>query len=313
MWRTEHSWRGSVSGWRNVPTPPPRTSGRLVIQDDDGYLGGYQRAFALLQTKGRAANHWRGHNPAPFSPAVNTGRIGLAGRMTPEHLREIVRSGGEVCSHGRWHHGLTPNTLQDAVTSGATRLPVDRVNRWQVPYRYEISGGGNSETVLVTDRDMDANEFVCEPLTNGYPSGSTLRVIEEDALEELQGTVDDLAEWGITARNHVWAWNENDEVSRAWAATIFDSARGAGESPVSLPGQEPYDLRGANISTLNNAAIDAFLSALIADDAVGFVYEHGYTNALHYSRLVYLVDQALARGVRIVTHSEAAAFLAASD
>lgn len=307
-------WRTAFN-WVEPRTPPAFGKGRLVIQDDDGNIGAYTHVFGMTQRKDRQYNSWRGFQVVPFCPAIVSSYIGQSNMMSVQHLHAIVNAGGEILSHGRTHTGLHPHYTTAEIPAGSTVIPIDSVGRSLHAYEYTITGGGNSETFLRVGRSpgsatTNGELYTATPLVHGYPIGSEVRVTEAGMYQELQGCVDDLATWGIDCRHHVWPWNQSDQVMRDFASTIFESACGAGNPPLNIPGDiDLYNLNRRNLTSMSYADIDELIQLVIDTDGVGIVYGHGETSASSQDKLAYLIDKAISQGVRIVTHSEAVKYL----
>lgn len=74
----------------------PRRSTRLAaLTFDDGSLDNYTVAFPTLLEREASATFF-----------VPSAQVGTAGKMTLEHLREMVEAGFEIGSHGRTHREL---------------------------------------------------------------------------------------------------------------------------------------------------------------------------------------------------------------
>lgn len=286
--------------------PIPHNSGYLVIQSDDGKKGDYTSWFPLFMDINRKYNQFLGRNIVPFSPAIITDWVGNSDRMTVEELETIVKFGGEIVSHGTDSHGLLPQTITKIAMVGETSLQVSaggKLNKH--PYEYTLTNGSTTESVVITG--MSGNTaFLENPLNNDFAIGSVLEITELSALQELQGAHDAITSWGFECRGHAWPWNENNETMRYYASQVFESARGQKSPPINYPDTTDfYKIGGMNINGLSRTTFDSWLDATVANNGVLWVYGHAERDTPLLENLQYIIEQAITRGIKIVTHSEA--------
>ena len=300
---------------------PAFTTGRVVIHSDDGTLGDYTHWLPEFVAKHSVSRFLRSRL-APFCPAINSEFIGNWNRMTWPMVREIQARGGEILSHGRQHLGYRDYPLTAAASAGATAVTISSSFGPRVyqaanagnGITHEIAEGATTEAVTVTG-DTSGVLSLSAPLTGSYTTAAVIRLSEASMLANIQGCSDDAEAAGIRPlRHHVWAWHDQSETAKGRVSPILDSAR-AGNQHIIDPSDEidRYDLNSRLDSSLTEATIDTLLDTVQAVDGVLIVYGHGGTGETAVANLAYLIDQCISRGVRIVTHSEAVAYLQASD
>ena len=309
----------------SVPVAPRFTTGRVVIHSDDGTAGDYTHWFPEFQAKHRVSQ-FLGKRLAPLCPSINSATIGGTNRMAWANVRAIEAAGGEILSHGRYHLGYRDYPLIAAADEGAEAVTVleaygSRVNGTAYGadpvaegITHEIVEGEVAEIVTVTGNTAGVLSLAA-PLANAFTTAAVLRLSEAAMLANITGCSDDAEAEGIAPiRHHVWTWHDRSATAKARVSTIMDSAR-AGDQQVNDPAStvDFYDLDSRVDEGLTEASIDTFLDTVQSTDGVLIVYGHGGTGETAVSNLRYLIAQCIARGIRIVTHSEAVAYLQASD
>lgn len=290
-------------------------AGLIVLESDDGALANYTVWRTLLAARSQALNPF-----APFAVfranfAINTADIGGGNRMSVAQLQEMAAIGHGISSHGRHHRTLGSEELTSGASAGATVLAVTNPGRLATgsePYTYTLTDGVNSETVAIASRDAQTTTpgsvTLAAPLAHAYDAGATLTMDAESAQSLLQGCVDDLAEWGIATESHAYAWNKFTTATRAVVASIFVSARAA--DGLNLPSDKPdiYNVRlkDVGVAAHSQGAIEGFLDAVQAEGGVLILMGHAETDAGTLANLHYVLDQAVARGMRLATRAEAA-------
>ena len=309
---------------------PAFTTGRLVIHSDDGLRSDYTHWWPIFQAQHRVSQFTRSRL-VPFCLAINSSVIGDAHMMSWEMVQEILAHGGEVLSHGAWHYGLGAKPLAAAATAGATTIELTTLNarRFTATHgnlgaaeflvdglEFVITEGATSETV--TPVSYEAGVFtLAAPLVNSFTTAASVALTEAAAKTlVMQKCVSDCAAQGITIKHHVWAWHESSAESRSWALEVFDTASGLTGPGV---GNGVIDLGDFDLARLNRAghdasseAVDALYDEIQASDGVLIVFGHGDQAAQNRERLAYIISEAIRRGIRIVTHSEAVEHLLAS-
>lgn len=304
----------------NPPTPV-YNKGAIVIESDDGLLGDYTHWSPLFIKKKRQHSFWN-ENTVPFCPAINSATIGDSGRLRIPHLEKMKAWGWELMSHGQFHSSLATHTVVAQVNSGQNRIDMKAAGTVQIPgnYEYEITDGVNSESFFVIEKNgstsylSDGHILIDRNLVNGYEVNSIVRLTENGMNALLQGCIDDMAEWGIECKHHVFTYHFgsqhlfNQEAVNKVSA-IFESARGVSED---------YNDGNTNIhllksrllnDTLSLATIDTILDNVATNDYVTIFYGHGETNTIRMEQLEHIVDGAISRGIRILTRSDAVAYL----
>ena len=302
---------------------PQFTTGRLVVHSDDGYPGDYTHWWPVFQAQHRRSQ-FIGKRLAPFCPAINSDSIGGNNRITWAMARTIQRGGGEILNHGRQHLGYRDYPLVAPAEAGGTALTISsgygsRVFSAQnagYGITHEIIEGATSEIVTITG-DTDGVLSLSAPLANSYTTEAIIRLSEASMLANIQGCSDDAEAEGIAPlKHHVWTYHDLSGTAKARAATLVNSARGYGTPPQNLidPAGEVdfYNLFSQTDDGLTEASIDDRFDALQAVDGVLIVYGHGGQTETAVGNLTYLIERAIERGIRIVTQSEAVAYLQAS-
>lgn len=286
-------------------------AGVVVIQSDDGNIGDYTVSFPLLSRRSQAVSQFAPFRRFPMCAAVNTADINGTGKMTEANLVAMHRQGHEIISHGRHHRSLGVSELIVEAAEGAGTLVVQNPGRFGVAsegYAYSITGGGNTQTILVGSKASETQGDGTIILTGGalahtFPAGSEIVMTGASVAALVGGCIEDLAEWGIAARHHVYAWNASTESARAIVATLVDSARADGGVNLPSEGVDLYQLKSDG--STSEAAVTAALDEAAAGNGVLIYYGHGSTSATAVARLNHLLDEAASRGMRVVTISEA--------
>lgn len=298
--------------FRRIRKPKEHISGYVVIHSDDGKITDWTHWQKLFSEKNAKYNQW-GKTVVPFCPAVNTNNINSrSSYMNDKQLREIIRLGGEVMSHGRYHIGMLPHSTTADVVSGSTEIPVNRINRVlnKEPVEYEISGGGNTETFIVVGSDQASGIIYTEKtLTHSYPAGSEVKATYNTAVVEWGGAIEDLAGWGIEVKNHVYPWNENDERMRTWAYDFFESASGSDTVPINYKGQDIMNIKRRDITGMSQQLILETIDEAKNTNGIAIFYAHGNTDQNTMSKLDAIVEKCLNEGVKIIRQTDAVRIL----
>lgn len=295
---------------------PAYSKGILVLETDDGTIGNYSHWLPLLERKGRQYNQWAGRGEIPLSPCINTGRIGTGGFMSVAQLQEVADVyGWEPHSHGRHHVSIGKHTLTRDALAGSTTLYVDGASMLTGgDYEFAIINGESQEVFkVVRGTGPTYGEGTIEidrPLAHAFPAGSDIQITPESAYTLLQGAVDDLESWGLPCRHHVYTYHSAtsyyySDTAIGWVGDLFVSGRGR----IGILDPSDPHLNLANlpcqIITASKATFDAQLDAVAAGDLIYIVYGHGETAANILANVEYVIDAAMARGIRCMTISDA--------
>lgn len=304
-----------------APNAVPRfTTGRVVIHSDDGNIGDWTHFWPVFRAQHRRSQ-FLGARLAPFCPDINSGTIGTgSNKMTWANVRAIQSAGGEILSHGRFHLGYADYALAAGASAGATTVQVSagmgtRVylsSTANVGITHEIVEGATVEAVTVASAAGDVLTLSA-PLANAFTTAAVIRLSEASMLANITACSDDAEAEGIAPiAHHVWTWHDNSATSRARVAGILTSARGGDQTFVDPAGSVDFYRLNGRLGPAATEVVDAMLDAVIAADGVFIAYAHGEQDAGTLAWLTYLIEQAIARGVRIVTQSEAVAYLTAA-
>jgi hypothetical protein len=312
-----------VMNWQR-PKKPNYTTGRIVIHSDDGRVWDYTQFFKIIQRAITKQNQFNPLKHGIFCPAINTGyvdsgwheTVGLP-MMTWDMIEEIAQRGGEILSHGKYHLFLSGTPITQVANSGDTRLHYSNSQgRPRENFKFFITDGTNRDDFIVTTYNhlgtgmsnyMDINI----PLTHSYNTTAKIYLHEDMMAEQLGGAIEDLAQHNIVCKHHINAWYYNSEGATPYLEQYFDSVitYQHDKTNINIP-SNLYDLsRTIDLRHYSFAEIDLLLDDIQNKDSVGFIQNHGQDNPTTFANLDYLVSQALKRGIRLVTHSEAIEFL----
>ncbi len=283
----------------------------LVFTYDDGHDDDYTKLY-------QGAHRPEG---APACTAVVTNRIGIDDFLSGEQLREMQDEGGwGVLSHTHRHRWLAPVDLTRDARAGDTRLYTETWQHGKLSGDpIEVTDGARSEVVRVAGADRDV-PFVelREPLQNDYR-------VADGAYERYDPSFVDatFAEsrqtlrraFGPGAGNHlVLPYSQYGPSTRGLVGEHFVGVTDAGShAAYDVKGLNPVDrIELPNLSReyfserrMTDAQLGAWLDELAARDALGILGSHSWDETLPVERVRWTIRQARARGIDIVTLSEA--------
>lgn len=298
----------------NPPTPI-YNKGVLVIDSDDGYEGDYTHWLPTVKRAYREKSYWYGINTAVVCPAINTANIGKEGFLNQDQLRELVKNGWEIQSHGKYHVGLGLYPVTRPLVAGATKIYMKGVFsiRYEIDYSYIISEGDKNEIIKFRYTEGDAyNEGFADlksPLVNNYSTNATVRITENTAQSVLQGSKTDGLLWGIDMKHYVHTYHHGgdhfyNEEARTWVNQNFLSGRGR-QGSVNIRGSIDRTILSSYVNTMTNEQVDTVLNQAALNDGLMVYYGHGESSKIVNDKLTYLIHSALDKGVRILTKTKA--------
>lgn len=308
--------------WQKPNKPAPHQGGLVVLHSDDGRMADIEHFVPTIMRAINKNNQFNTKNTCIFSPAVNSGY--MAGGyerqydfkvMQPEHLHYIVDNGGEIVSHNKYHVWLSYTPVTQTVNSGATRIYYNEGSwaRFMEGLTFFIEEGNISETFTVTNVVNGGNNDnyidIVTPLKNSYTISARLHITEETAHELFGGNINLLASHGIECKHQVNPWYTHSPLTRTWLEQYFESVV-TGGGVVDPNNIDLYDLkRTRDIRYFDEAEMDGYLTSTRDNNTVLFVQAHGMPDDHVKVNFEYLIKKAYELGLKIVTHSEAVAFL----
>lgn len=312
-----------MANWQR-PKKPTYSTGRIVINSDDGRLWDYTQYFKIIQKAVSDHNQFKPLSGGIFCPAINTGYVDDGWHetvdlpmMSWDMIEEIASKGGEILSHGKYHLYLDGTPITQSLSSGDTAIHYSNSQgRPRENFKFYITDGVNRDDFTVTSYSHvgtgeDNTMIIDTPLSYAYDTTAKIHLHEDMAVEMFGGLVSDLTSHGIECKHHINAWYNNSDTMRTYLEQYFESVTTMISSTTETPSAiDLYAmLRTKDLRHYTHSEIDTLLDDVQAKDSVAFVQNHGgdYTNV--YDNLDYLVSQALQRGVRLVTHSEAVDYI----
>lgn len=305
------------------PKKPTFTAGRIVIHSDDGRI--YDNIHSRIIKKAIAKhNQFNPRKYCIFCPAVNTGYIDAGihesvgiPTMSWNDLLEIVENGGEILSHGKYHLYLDGNIISQPLDIGATKIYyTSSEGRPKENMKYYIFEGENRDDFTVISYEHlgtgeNNHMTIAPPLSHAYTINAKVHLHEDSMAEQLGGIIADLQEHGIVCKHHINAWYNNSPTSRIYLEQYFQSVISIQSETIEKPSEaDIYALkRTRDLRHFSTQEIDAILSEVQAKDGVAFIQMHGNDNPTNFANLDYIITQALIRGIRVVTHSQAIDFI----
>lgn len=307
------------------PAKPAYTTGRIVFNSDDGRIWDYTHYFKIIKRAITKGNQFNPLHSGIFCPAVNTGytesgRHETAGLpvMSWDMLKEISKQGGEILSHGKYHLFLAGNKISQAVSIGATRIYYNNdEGRPRENMKFFITDGVNRDDFTVTSYLHSTTKYmdIEPPLTHNYTTSATVNLHEDSMAEQLGGIISDLEEHGILCKHHINAWYYHSALSLSYLKQYFESVVTNSETNGYTITTEPQStdiygiIRQPDLRFYTIEQLDALLDDVQSKDSVAFIQMHGAFDKTVFDNIEYLIAQALNKGVRIVTHSEAIEFI----
>lgn len=303
------------------PKTPRYDKGTLVVQSDDGMAK--ERSWVkLFDEINRDKNTWSDYN-ITYCLALITGQIdSTKDFLNSNEVKKYSDANYEMLSHGKHHVGLGAFPLSSVATAGERVISVTAsqaiYGRYNTPYLFEIYEGSKKEEIRVIN-NSSTTITIENPLKNSYTTGAKVRLTDSSADLLLKGAIDDGESWGVEIKHHVFTyhygshWYPNDKIE-TWMNKYFDSARGVTtadglnyDSNFKLHNMNCLLLTGANPASMET--IDNLLTQTINSDGVLIVYGHAESDTANTDTLKYMVNQAVNRGVRIATQSQAVEIL----
>ena len=308
--------------WQN-PRRPNYTSGMVVFHADDAVLTAYTHWFPIIARAIFSSNQFRPGDCGVLCPCANAGYADIGYErnnglpvMSISDMQDLVKKGGEIVSHGKYHIFLGYTNVKKPVSAGDTKIyHLDGDTRFIEGLSAFITEGEITESFMVTSIGVaeDGYSYVetDNPLTNSYTTAAKLHLTEEAIIENTQGIVDLLSGVGIECKQHVNAWYESSPISDAIMQNVFESVVKVSTSDIPTPQEmDLYNLpRTKDIRWFTPQEIDQALTETRDKDTVLFVQGHGSARKEHTDNLKYFVEKAIELGIRIVTHSEAIEFI----
>lgn len=305
--------------WVRPKTPPRKTSGLIEIHSDDGWLGDWSHWMPTMINTAKKHSDWLKN--VPFNPAINTANIDKTNYMSWEHIAHIVRCGGEVHSHGRYHISIGALTLAQPISAGDTKVVLTN-NRFSagnnIGLSYDVydNNGSISETFEFTDWN-GSTMFTEMPLTKNHNAGVKVQLSEASTIANLQGAIDDLANRGIDCTSHTYTWGDLDDTAKERVSNLFDSAR---RSPGGFGYTHKHNVDMYDLSTnpieyfftndeLDKSKVDNLLNEVSTEDSFAIIRGHGDKGQAFLDTLEYIVEQSMLKGIKLVTRNEAIEFL----
>ena len=314
-----------MKNWQR-PKKPTYQKGRIVIHSDDGRLWDYTHYFKIIQRTVMKYNQFNPLRAGVFCPAINSGYVDggwheLSGlpMMSWDMIKEIANKGGEILSHGKYHLFFDGTTISKPLSIGDTRIYYQQAQgQPREGFKFYITDGVNRDDFTVTSYThlgggLENFKNIDTPLSHSYSTNAKVYLHEESLERQINGIINDLNEHGIECKHQVNPWYNNSPVARGFLEQYFDSVittmydKTKTQSPSDV---DLYDMRRTqDMRHYSFAEIDELLDDVIAKDSVAFVQNHGGDYQVTFDNLEYLVSQAMERGVRLVTHSEAVEYI----
>lgn len=302
----------------------PEREPTLVMSYDDGHARDYTVTFPVHQAKGV---------PATFAPIV--GNIGKPNYLTETQIREMYHAGCEFGIHsyshlglgyylnGSYKLGLPANAGDTTITfvehGGEASSQEDWFRRGQSVVGI-IEEGNKKETFR-----MRADGTLVTPLLNSYSLDANITHGDETLLYELEYAKRSLMALGIEVNGICYPAGAHNERVRKLAHRYFDWGRALwyqNEPAITVPnkpvtGVSIVDRCGdgdvmaigsaefaVGMTSLTDEQILSMMDMAVAEKGLLSLYSHS-TTYLPAERIEWIIDQALARGIKIKTMSEA--------
>ncbi len=205
------------------------------------------------------------------------------------------------------------DAIKNAYTSMFRATPDQRLAERFVGYEILIETDSHSELVNAVGSGKANTGLYIEiekPLINTYPTGSKVRLSDNEYYSEIKGSLDDLKNMGFNVKHFTYPWNANDEIARSIVSKYYESARASGnfkgyKSGVNLPQKplETYALYSAGIDNASEEKVTAILEEILEEKALGIVYFH--SDRTTERKIKYLISTAIEKEIDIITRSEA--------
>ena len=310
--------------WQRPAKPTP-TTGRMVFHSDDGRLPDYIYYYKIIKRSITRYNQFNPLKSGIFCPAVNSGyvdsgwheTVGLP-MMNWDMLQEIAHNGGEVLSHGQYHLYLDHIPPSQVIDDGAAEIRYTRSEgRPREGYKYYITEAGKRDDYTVLSyvhlgTGLDNHMTITPPLANSYTTSARIYLHPDSVASILSGMISQCAAKGIEVKHHVNAWyNSSAEataIQRDYVQSVVRTSQYEIENPETA---DVYALkRTPDLRSLTLEQCDIILNNVQSSDGVAFIQLHGvFNNPQMLRNSEYMVTQAMLKGVRNVTHSEAIEYI----
>lgn len=301
----------------------PRRSGGplLVMEYDDGKKETYDEMLSVHENEG-----------VPCSINVSPSLLGTPSFLTQGELVEFVNTvGAEVQGHQQTKHHLGKPPLTEDATAGDTKIYVATNLHGDADDEYAtilIEDDNNSETATPIGRGSDATGEYIElesGLSNSYSTAdnATERLTDQKMAKVLGGVLDTrgfedldhrgLLQQGFHVSTFVWPGALNCEEARRIASQYYEAVGIGGDAttqPQATYNSTPYDpmrMNRRNMETdgLTDSEIQTFLNQLEGDNRLGILGGHPQYDTMTADRAQFVIDEAKARDIPIVTLQEA--------
>jgi hypothetical protein len=237
--------------------------------------------------------------------------------LTPGQLREMHADGWEVMSHTLEHRLLGEVPLEGSVEAGETRIPVrsDLQGRFPGDPLVFIDGDDRIEaTVAGREREDDDRHLLLESgLSESLSSDAVVRYTDEFTEEVLSESQSILEEWLSEAGGvvngyvHTYDWVEGARnIVPSYYDTIPNGRPGRGPfNPEYEP--DPLSLSRGYMETdsMDDDRVLEVLDTIATDPDFGILAGHSNHETLSEERIRFVIEEALDRGIEVVTLQEA--------
>nr|WP_187441980.1 polysaccharide deacetylase family protein [Sutcliffiella horikoshii] len=283
----------------------------LVISYDDSPPEDYTKAFPIHEQYG-----------VPAEVCVNNWRLNTSEGLTTAQLIEMQDAGWEIISHGFNHLDFGVSFVVTSQDVGDTQLRVDRISGFDYIYPFEgflfhtdasSYAGLREEIVTITGKttDTEGNEVfvLSDPLQYSYTNHACLRLSDNQLKIEVDDSIDELVGMGLEVKGFAYPHNSSCPYSRDYISKRLASARNG--DALRYPSDDNFFIPKMRIPSIGELSlrpqteIDSILDDIVANNLMGFTYEHTWQTAFTSSKLEYLISKAIEKGIKITTRTEA--------
>ncbi len=285
------------------------SAGLLVLVYDDSPAEDYSKAFQV---------HREYDVPGCIAACSGLMEGGSSEWLSPGQLQEMHAEGWEAMSHTAEHRLLGEVPLESSVDAGETRIPVrsDLQGRFPGDPLVFIDGDHEVEaTVAGREREDDDERYLLleTGLSDSLSSDTVVRYTDEfteGVLVDSQAMLEDwLSEAGgvVNGYVHTYDWVEGvRNIVPSYYDTIPNArpARGA-FNPELDP--DPLSLTRAYMETdsMDDDRVLEVLDTVANEPDFGILAGHSNHDTLPEERIRFVIEEALDRGLEVVTLQEA--------
>lgn len=198
-------------------------------------------------------------------------------------------------------------TLMKKARAGDTKIYVEKARFGNS--ECIIKENNVSEIIKVGKKGKDSNGNYAElesKLQNDFTVNAEIKLTDRELIKEIKQSKEILLNLGLDISNFTYPFNLYDQKSKEIVSKYYDSARASGNMGINeIPLLDRYCLNARNFLYLSDEQICNVLDQTVSKETLCIFYTHTWEKLFTPERLTFLIEQAKARNIDIVTRKQA--------